>query len=357
MGKKLDETLERAAAQFGPAGVQAVVIRNGRVVWSGKRGKAVIEPSKPVTDRTMFSYASLSKMMLTPFVLSQVENGALDLDKPISTYVGDDVAGSRVVTIRMLLTHTSGYPDLYGDPATQPLFPPGKQYDPNRPYTFEMLKAGIREPVDPGKRFEYSNTGFIVLGHVMSKISGGDEAFLRAYRNYIRRAGTPQVPMTEDQVTGERSQRALSRFAHGYTPLDNGTFEDFFTAYGATGIPTDLYGMPFTDGAFAGTATGAGLVLDALFARGQLLRPETVRQMITVTPQSGQTPDGSYGMGTYQTKSAGHTWQGHGGAYVGFNSMAGTDLTRGLTIVVVVNQLSDKAQADTIWRALTEAVS
>jgi CubicO group peptidase (beta-lactamase class C family) len=85
--------------------------------------------------------------LFATFVLHQAENGRLDLDKPISTYLGDEVAGSRVVTARMLLTHTVGYPDLYGDLATVPLFPPGDRYDPNRPYPFEMLNAGIRQPV------------------------------------------------------------------------------------------------------------------------------------------------------------------------------------------------------------------
>ncbi|ONI88660.1 hypothetical protein ALI144C_06445 [Actinosynnema sp. ALI-1.44] len=355
LGKRMDEALERAASQFGDAGVQAVAIHNGRVVWSGKRGKAINDPAKRVTSQTMFTYASLSKLILTTFVLHQVEKGVLDLDKPISAYVGDEVAGSRVVTVRMLLTHTGGYPELYGDPATASLFPPGDQYKPDRPYTFKALNAGIRQPVDPGKKFEYSNTGYIILGHVLAKTAGGDEALVRAHRNFLRRAGTPQVPMTDDIVTMERTQRALNRFAHGYTRREDGTLEDYFTAYGATGIPTDLYGLPFTDGAFAGTATGAGLVLDAVFARGTLLRPETVQMMVKPSPQSGDTP---YGMGTSQRTVATRTWQGHGGTYGGFTSMAATDRARGLTIAVTTNHHRlDKHPATVIWEELAKTAS
>lgn len=358
LAKRMDEALERSASTFGEAGVQAVAIRQGQVQWSGKRGKAIINPPKPVDEHTMFAYASLSKLTVAAFALHQVESGVLDLDKPISTYVGSKVAGSRVVTIRMLLTHTAGYPDVYADPATEPLFPPGEQYDPNRPCTFDMLNAGIREPVDPGKRFDYSNTGYLVLGHILSKTAGGDEAFQRAYRQFLQKAGTPQVPMTDALVTTERSQQALAHFAHGYTREDDGSLVDFFTAYGATGIPTDLYGLPFTDGLLAGTALGAGLILDALFARGKLLCPETVRQMVTPSPQSGGNPDfDGYGMGTYRTKASGHTWQGHGGTYGGFNSMAGTDLTRGVTIAVVINQLAPQRAADVIWQELVKTAS
>lgn len=360
LGKRMDEALERAASRFGDAGVQAVAIHNGQVVWSGKRGKAIHDPSKPVTDQAMFPYSSLSKLMVATFALHQVENGVLDLDKPISAYVGDEVAGSRVVTVRMLLTHTAGYPDLYGDPATAPLFPPGDQYDPDRPYTFAMLNAGIRQPVNPGRRFEYSNTGYIILGHVLAKTSGGDQALERAYRNFVRRAGTAQVPMTDDVLTMERTQRAFGRLVHGYNRLDNGELEDFSTAYGAKGIPTDLYGLPFTDGAFAGTATGAGLLLDSLFARGNLLRPDTVRMMVTPSPQAGRSQDpdlGTYGMGTYQTREAGRTWQGHGGTYSGFSSIAATDVGRGITIAVVVNELSPPHPATVIWKELVRTAS
>ncbi|MCO1574302.1 beta-lactamase family protein [Crossiella sp. SN42] len=354
--KKMNEALTQAAAAFGDAGVQAVALRNGRVLWSGTRGAAINEPRQPVTEGTMFAYASLSKLMLTTFVLHQVEQGALALDKPISAYVGDEVAGSRVVNLRMLLTHTSGYPDLYSDPATAPLFPPSAKYDPNRPYTFEQLKAGIREPVEPGARFAYSNTGYIVLGHVLTRTTGGDHGLRRAYQHFLQRAGTRQTPMTEHLVTMDRSPQALHRFAHGYSRQEDGSLQDFFTAYGAKGIPTDLYGLPFTDGALAGTALGAGLVLDAVFARGNLLRPDTVRRMTTPSPQSAANPDGdrTYGMGTSRTKSGGRTWQGHGGSYIGFTSMAGTDMARGVTIAVVVNRFQSQHPAETIWRKLTE---
>ncbi|MBP2472273.1 CubicO group peptidase (beta-lactamase class C family) [Crossiella equi] len=347
LGRRMDEALARAAAQYGDAGVQAVAIRDGKVLWSGHRGSAVTSPATPVTDRTVFAYASLSKLMFAGFVLHQVERGALKLDEPISAYLGEEVAGSRVVTTRMLLTHTAGYPDLYGDPAVAPLFPGGDRYQPDRPYTFAMLNKGIHEPVRPGTHHEYSNTGYLVLGQVLTKVTGGAEAFGRAWRQFVRRAG-----VTEDHVTLERSPQALRRIAHGYEKQQDCSLRDTFT--GASGIPTDLYGLPFTDGAFAGTALGAGLVLDGLFTRGSLLRPDTVRTMTTPTPQSGEA---RYGMGTSQAQAAGRTWQGHGGTYGGFTSMAATDRARGLTIAVVVNQVAEPHPGETIWQALAKAAS
>ncbi|MCK2244474.1 MULTISPECIES: serine hydrolase [unclassified Crossiella] len=357
--KRMDRVLARATAAFGQAGVQAVVIRHGQVLWSGQRGLAITDPPRPVTADTMFAYASLSKLVLAAYALHQVENGSLALDKPISAYIGDTVPGARRVSVRMLLTHTSGYPDLYADPATEPLFPPGEQYDPDRPYTFAMLAKGIRAPVEPGARFAYSNTGYILLGHVLAKLAGGDDALRLAYQNYLRGAGTPQTPITEQLITLDRSPEALRRLAHGYNRRDNGSLQDYFTAYGATGIPTDLYGLPFTDGHHAGTATGVGLVLDGLFARGRLLRPETLRHMVTPSPQAVRNPDfdRSYGMGSYRAQAGGISWHGHGGSYGGFNSMAGTNRARGLTVAVVTNRLSAERPAEVIWRELAAAAS
>ncbi|MFD9947375.1 serine hydrolase domain-containing protein [Nonomuraea sp. NPDC059023] len=345
----LDKAFAKAAASVGDPGAQAVAMRDGKVIWSAKSGRAINEPSAPVTGSTMFSLGSFGKTILAAYALRLTEKKVLALDTPISAYVGKKVAGSNVVTLRMLLTHTAGYPDMYADPKTAPLFEGGRKYDPNRPYTFAMLAPGIRKPVNPGKRHEYSNTGFIVLAHVLSKASGGGEALERDLRRFLRGAGT-----SGDSLTAERSGRALSRFAHGYTVGDGGALTDFFTAHGAKGIPTDLYGLPFGDGMFAGTATGGARFLDALFADERLLRPATVKTMTTPSPQS-QAADGTYGMATERTKVGRRTWQGHAGAYGGFTSMGATDRTRGVTLMVVTNRMAASDVAGTIWTKLAQA--
>ncbi|MFF4381080.1 serine hydrolase domain-containing protein [Kitasatospora sp. NPDC001547] len=358
LARELDQALERASADVGDPGVQAVLMKDGRVVWSSNRGTANLESRTPVTDRTLFYYASFGKQVIAAFALHQVEAGVLDLDTPISTYLGEEVAGSHAVTVRMLLTHTSGYPNVYADPAVAPLLPfasPGAEdrYDPDRPWSFAMLNAGIREPVEPGAREEYSNTGYLVLGRVLSRTAGGDEALERAIRRFLGRAGDVK-PMTEDQITLQRSERALRRFAHGYLQRDDGSLTDVFTAYGATGIPTDMYGMPFTDGLFAGTARGAAQFLDALFVRDRLLSPGTVDAMITPSPQSAAA-GGSYGMGTDRAVVGDRIWQGHRGGYPGFTAQGATDLERGVTLVVVTNRYAlPRSPADVIWERLAE---
>ncbi|MER6514421.1 serine hydrolase domain-containing protein [Nonomuraea sp. NPDC001636] len=343
----LDTAFARASSKVGNPGVQAVLLRNGTPVWSTVSGKAINSPTTPVTSSTMFAYASFSKLVLATYALHQVETGTLSLDSPISTYLGNDVPGSNTVTLRMLLQHTAGYPDIYGAPETADLFLPGDQYDPNRPYTWSMLAPGIHAPVAPGTKWEYSNTGFIIIAHLLSRVSGGDAALASGIRAFVQQTGA-----TSTELTAERSDSAFLRFAHGYT-VYNGKTIDYFTRYGATGIPTDVYGMPFGDGMFAGTALGAAKLLDALYARKQLLLPATVTQMIKVTPQSVQAGE-PYGMGTLATSVSGRSWQGHSGLYGGFTSLGGTDMTRGVTLMVVTNQ-EGKGAARTIWTDLAKA--
>ena len=154
-----------------------------------------------------------------------------------------------------------------------------------------------------------------------------------------------------------RSPRALRHFAHGYFPAGSSVIDTFASA---AGIPTDLYGLPWGDGAFAGSALGAAQFLDALFVRSRLLRHSSVRQLVEPTSQSlAAGPEGqmlSYGMGTASYSAAGRVWHGHDGSYVGFTSMGATDLKRGVSIAVATNWAFPGQQpAIAIWRAVAEA--
>ncbi|RSM99505.1 hypothetical protein DMB42_42135 [Nonomuraea sp. WAC 01424] len=349
LAQLLDTALAESAAKVGDPGVQAVILRDGRLVWSGKHGKAVDDPPTPVADDTLFGFASFSKLLLGTYALNQVEAGKLALDTPISAYIGDDVPGSDVVTLRMLLTHTGGYPDVYESPKLAALLPGGEQYEPGRPFTWQMIARALRPPVDPGKNFSYSNTGFLILTHMLSVRAGGDRELTAAVNAFTARAGSV-VPEDGKVLTMERKQRDYPRFAHGYEYFPKQGRIDMFTHFGDTGIPTDMFGLPWGDGLFALTALGGAQFIDALYARKGLLKPATLRAMITPTPQSIAAKD-PYGMASYRFEAGDRVWQGHAGAYGGFNTLGGTDLTRGVTMMVVANNLGKDA-ADKIFARL-----
>ena len=348
VSEQLDAALQSAWEQTDSPGVQAAVLRDGQLVWQGALGDAVVG-SRPVSDRTLFEFGSFSKMMSAAFALHRVDTGRLKLDVPISTYVGRAVPGSGRVTLRMLLSHTAGYPDVYERPPVSVLL--GPKYDPNRPWTFRTVFKSLGPPSHPGRRFAYSNSGYIVLAYVLVKTT--NRPLAEAFQDFLEPAGSVE-PISESALTMRRTAQAAGIFAHNYLGA-----QDQFS--GAKTIPTDLYGLPWGDGLYAGTALGGSEFLDALLVGDRLLPPRRIKQMVAITRQSRATGgsdvgEGRYGFGTYRLSEAGRSWQGHDGSYVGFSTMGFTDRRDGVTIFVNANGYTFGAQpANPIWHALAKA--
>lgn len=361
----LEAVFARAAAASPAPGAQAALVIDGGLTWSGAHGVADVGTGAGVTDETLFCLASLGKTMVATLALHVLESGRLDLDVPISEVLGEGVPGATLVTPRMLLSHTSGYPDLYDAPEVRSLMPPqhdggGEAYDPDRPFSWEMLAPGLREPVEPGARWDYSNTGYIVLTEVLMRVLGGAEGVRSAWASLMGAVGGA-TPLTDDLLTMERSSAELARMARGVEQQPDGTLADPYAPSHPSGIPTDLFGLPFGDGLFAGTATGVAVFLDSLFVRREVLASATLDRMTTGTPQAAAAePDSpdltTYGMGTFRTTAAGTEWQGHSGSYGGFSTFGASSPALGSTLVVLTNGLTPERPARAIWQGLAASV-
>jgi uncharacterized protein YbbC (DUF1343 family)/CubicO group peptidase (beta-lactamase class C family) len=160
----VDSVLQSAVDHAEIPGAVLLVGHRGKVVYEKAVGMRALMPvSESMTTDTIFDIASLTKVVATaPAVMKLIEEGKLRLDDPVASYLPEFASnGKDQITIRMLLTHTSGLaPDPPFDAAHAGMFSLAAEI--NR----EMLLA------PPGMRFIYSDVGFIVLGELVEKVSG-----------------------------------------------------------------------------------------------------------------------------------------------------------------------------------------
>ena len=154
---------EEMAAQRIP-GMAVAMIQGDRVIRAQGYGLANVEHNVPVTDRTIFQSGSLGKQFTAAAVMLQVEDNRLALTDPLTKFFSNAPVSWRDITVRHLLTHTSGIPD-YTD----------GMVDYRKDYSEEDLVAfAATLPLDfvPGAEWKYSNTGYVLLGAIIRKASG-----------------------------------------------------------------------------------------------------------------------------------------------------------------------------------------
>ena len=150
-------------------GIAVLSIRDG-VTTSAVAGVANAA-GDPIAADTPFRVGSISKPFVATMVLQLVDEGSVDLDEPLSTYLPNTPIGGDV-PIRMLLNHRSGLPN-YTD---QSAFIPDVFEDRNRVFTPDEILAWVEGTVtdEPGQHFAYSNTNYILLGQLIERVTGTD---------------------------------------------------------------------------------------------------------------------------------------------------------------------------------------
>lgn len=145
-------------------GMSVAVLRGGKVVLARGYGLANVEHRVPATDSTVYQSGSLGKMFTAALVLQLADSGRLRLDDPIRRYLPEGPPRWDSVSVRHLLTHTSGIPD-YTDSVV----------DLRRDYS-EAELVGIAAALPPlsvpGERWSYSNTGYVLLGAIVRRAGG-----------------------------------------------------------------------------------------------------------------------------------------------------------------------------------------
>ena len=165
----IDTFVRAEMARQKVPGVAMAIVRKEGVVATKGYGLANVEHNVPVGPDTIFQSGSVGKQFTSTAVMLLVEQGKIGLDDPITKFFPDAPAPWRAITVRHLLTHTSGIPD-YEDVKDGPA-----SVDLRRDYTEDDLTRfayKLRLEFPPGSRWNYSNTGYVLLGIIIHKTSG-----------------------------------------------------------------------------------------------------------------------------------------------------------------------------------------
>lgn len=291
-------------------GMAVAVIRGGQVITAQGYGLASVEHNVPVSADTIFESGSLGKQFTATSVMLQVEDGKLSLSDPLPKFFPNAPAAWRDITVRHLLTHTSGIPD-YTD----------GQLDLRRDYTEdELVSFAATLPLDftPGSEWKYSNTGYVLLGAIIRKVSGS------FYGDVLRDRVFKPLGMTTARIISEAE--IVPHRASGYR-LERG----------------ELRNQEWVSPALNTTADGSlYLSLNDLIAwdRGirtrMVLKPESWQQIFTpVTLNSGRVHP--YGFGFEIDRIAGRDIARHGGSWQGFKTYIARYGGDDITVIVLAN--------------------
>jgi CubicO group peptidase (beta-lactamase class C family) len=307
-------------------GAGIVALRDGKVVYLGARGVGDMQAMRPIDGRTAFRLASVTKQFTAAAVMLLVRDGRLRYEDTVTGIFPEFPDYGRAITIRHLLNHTSGLPD-YEDlmPAVDPSVPV-EQAQIDDAGVLELLERQKAGWFRPGALWRYSNSGYVLLGLIVEKVSG------RSFPTFLRERIFTPLKMT-NTVAFVRGRTTVSDRAFGYTKEDGRwRFTDqspTSATLGDGGVYSSLYDLTLWDEALR---------------RHLLLGEDEMRPALTPVrvPGGGPTgPDGKpadYGFGWFLNGWQGHPRMWHYGETVGFRTAIQRFTADGLTVIVLANR-------------------
>jgi len=309
--KEWQASFQRACDSRKFMGAVAVAL-NGKIVFSDACGWADAEWDIKNTVDTRFRTGSIAKQFTAAAVLLLHEQGKFSLSDPIGKFLPDLPESWRTATIHQLLTHTSGIPPYTVSPVIERLSRLGATPQ-------EMIDSVRDKPLDfaHGTRFKYNNTGYILLGMLIEKISGS------SYEHFVQENIFDRVGMKDSGF--DEQHKIIPRRARGYSlikgSLQNADFLDTTSAWSAGGFYTTVNDL---------------IVWNEALAHQKLLNIDSTQRMLSVYPET-VLQGMHYGYAVVLAERLGHKLQYHGGGITGFQSVLQRYPDVGLVIAILSN--------------------
>jgi D-alanyl-D-alanine carboxypeptidase len=326
-GGDSDRALRAAMLATLDAGATGLIARidDGDDVTRIGVGAARLDPRRPIRVGDQVRVGSITKTMVATVALQLIGEGRLQLSDTLEQWLPGVVPGADGITIRMLLNHTSGIFNYTDDPD----FIPTALADPHRYWSpDELIAIATSHPpvFAPGAGWSYSNTGYILIGLVLEKVTGTPIQTLLK-----RRVITPLH--LQDTYFGT-SSRFRGPYAHGYIPPS-------LTGDGYVDTSGWTVSWAWAAGAVVSNAADLDRFYRGLMS-GRLLDRELLAQM-TTTVEVGQ--GFAYGLGIYTLDTpCGQVW-GHDGGIPGYVSFAYTDRSGSRSGIALLPTEPDEAIA------------
>src|ERR1700694_2142425 len=291
----IDKATTEVLAKSGAPSASIAVVKDGKIVYEHGYGMAKIDPATPATSQMRYSIGSISKQFTASAILMLAEEGKLSLDDKVARWL-PDLTRANDVTIRQLLSMTSGYQDFWPQDYVMPMM--------MQPATAQQIMEGwARKPLDfdPGTKWQYSNTNYVIAGVIVEKASGMPLLDLLQKRVFAPLRMT-SVFNTDEAALGSSDPARYLRYALG--PLRP--------------APKEGRGWMFAAGELAMTAHDLAL-WDISVIDQSILQPASYRRLETEV-QLNNGVGSRYGLGVGIGMADGRRILSHGGEVSGFTA-------------------------------------
>lgn len=318
----LQNKIEQLRSSYSLVGISAAALVPGQGIWTGTSGISSSD-SDAVTTEMVFGAGSITKNFIATMTLQLAEADSLSLSDTIGKWLPVYSNINNSITIKQLLDHSSGIYNVTDNPN----FIAAINANLKRMWTIEEVLTGgyvLAPYFNPGVNFHYSNTGYMLLGVIITKILRENLAQLFRERFYSTYNLTGSFFEIDDTLT--------KPYAHNWADITG------------TGIIQDAFFIPKT--ALNSSTIGAGGVVsrpenlvrwaDNLF-RGNIINNNSLSQMLTFRGVSISGANG-YGLGTMRYPITGGPGYGHGGNTFGYTSVMIFDPRKNISIAVMMNR-------------------